>query len=309
MCEHDEAPRRGIALLIAVAITVVVGLCTLALWRTSAGSSRALVLEGARTRADALASDGLSRALQQVSLGAWRAVAIPGAHMSIDSTRAGRDTWHASLGRPTWSTLLVRVRSETASGVRFVRATRDERVLIPLLAAIDMPTAALTGELPWSVPVGATVEVPPPTLEERVCRGDVVPVLYRTTARGGAPARADLVALDADTVSRPLVGSFRLTKSALTSPLQVTGMVVLDSGLVVRADIHLTGVLFVRGSIYPAGGQLDVTGAVVAGDSLGENSGLGIGDRVRYDACAIRRAVDLVTHPAHSATWTKMSVF
>jgi len=309
MCERAEAPRRGVALLLAVAITAVVGLCTLALWRTSAGSHRALVLERARTRAEALASDGLSRALQQVSTGAWRTLALAGTDMSIDSARAGRGSWHTALGRPTWSTLLVRVRSETASGARGVRATRDERVLIPLLAPIEIPAAAVTGERPWSIPLGATVDVPPPTLRERVCRGDVVPVTSRTAARGGAPPSADLTALDADTVRRPLVGSYRLTHTRLTAPLHVTGMVVLDSGLVVGADLQVTGVLFVRGSIHPAGGQLDVTGAVVAGDSLGGNSGLGTGDRVRYDACAIRRAVDLVTRPAHSATWTRMSLF
>jgi len=309
MCERREPPRRGIALLFAVAITAVVGLCTLALWRTSAGSSRALVLERARTRAATLASNGTSRAIQQVSIGAWRALSTPGSDLSIDSARTGRGHWHASLGRPTWSTLLLRVRSETASGARSVRAQRDERVLIPLLAPVEIPVAALTGERPWSIPPGATVDVPPPTLRERACRRDIVPVVRRIAAREGAPRRADLVALDADTVTRPLVGSFRLTNTIMNTPLQVTGMVVLDSDLVVRADLQVLGVLFVRGSISPAGGQLDVTGAVIAGDSLGGTSGLGTGDRVRYDACAIRRAVDLVTRPALAATWTKMSLF
>jgi len=309
MCERTEAPRRGIALLLAIAITAVVGLCTLALWRTSAGSSRALVLERARTRAAALASDGMSRALQQVSAGAWRDLATPGTDRPIDSARAGRGLWHAALGRPTWSTLLVRVRSETASGARFVPATHEDRFLIPLLAAIELPSAAITGERPWSSPLGAIVDVPPPTLRERVCRGDIVPVASRTAARGGAPRIADLAALDADTVTRPLIGSYRLAHARLNSPLRVTGIVALDSGLVVGADLHVTGVLLVRGSVHPAGGQLDVIGAVVAGDSLGGSSGLGNGDRVRYDACAIRRAVDLVTRPAHSATWTRMSLF
>jgi len=309
MCARREPPRRGIALLLAVAITSVVGLCALALWRTSAGSSRALVLERARTRAEGLASDGMSRALQQVSIGAWRALTLPGAHMSIDSTHTGRGHWRATLGRPTWSALLLRVRSETASGARSVRAQRDERILIPLLAPIEIPAAALTGDRPWLVPSGATVEVPPATPQERACRRNIVPVVKRTATRGSAPPHDVLVALDADTITRPLVGSFRLTKATLTSPLRVTGMVVLDSDLVIAADLQLSGVLFVRGSIHPAGGQLDVTGAVVAGDSLGGHSGLGTGDRVRYDACAIRRAVDLVTRPAPSATWTRMSLF
>lgn len=309
MCAPRDPGRRGIALLIAVAVTAVVGLCTLALWRTSAGSSRALLLERARTRAGALTSDGMTRTLQQVSTGAWRTLATPGANRTVDSARSGRDNWLASLGRPTWSTLLVRVRTETASGARAVGAHRDERVLIPLLASIPIPVAALTGERAWSVPTDATVEVPVATPAERVCRRDIVPVVSRIAARGAAPRPVDLVALDADTVTQPLVGSFLLRNSTLTSRLQVNGMVVIDSGLVLRADLLLMGVLFVRGSIYPAGGLLDVTGAVVAGDSLGGNSGLGSGDRVRYDACAIRRAVDLVTRPAPPAMWTRMSLF
>lgn len=309
MSAPTEASRSGVALLLAVAVTAVVGLCTLALWKTSAGSSRSLVLERARARADALASEGTARALQQVSAGAWRTLSVPASTRSLGVQLFARGQWRADLGRPTWSTLIIRTVSDAASGAPGVRAMRDERVLVPLLAPLDIPSAALTGARPWSIPVGAAVDVPLPSVMERRCRDGIAPVPSRTTPRGGTLQVATLAILDADTVTRPVVGSYRLARASLRSPLQVTGMVALDSDLVVQADLQLTGVLFVRGSIRHAGGRLDVTGAIVAGDSLGGNSGLGTGDRVRYDACAIRHAVDLVTRPGPSATWTRMSPF
>ncbi|MDZ7632771.1 MAG: hypothetical protein U5K74_15900 [Gemmatimonadaceae bacterium] len=115
--------------------------------------------------------------------------------------------------------------------------------------------------------------------------------------------------VDPDTVTDSLVGAFRLTRSRLSVPLRVTGMVVLDSELFLEADLRLTGVLIARGSIRHVSGHLIVTGAVVAGDAGGGHSGLGPGDRVRYDACAIRRAVEHVTSPGPAATWTHLTPF
>ena len=309
MSAPAEAPRSGVALLLAVAITAIVGLCTLALWKTSAGSSRSLVLERARARANALASEGTARALQQVKAGAWRTLSVPASTRSLDVQRVARGQWQADLGRPTWSTLIIRTVSDAASGAPGVHAMRDERVLVPLLASLGIPTAALTGARPWSIPVGAAVDVPLPSSVERRCRDGITPETSRTTPRSGTLQVAALAVLDPDTVTRPIRGSYRLARATLRSPLTVTGMVALDSDLMVQADLRLTGVLFVRGSIRHAGGRLDVTGAIVAGDSLGGTSGLGTSDRVRYDACAIRHAVDLMTRPGPSATWTRMSPF
>jgi hypothetical protein len=84
---------------------------------------------------------------------------------------------------------------------------------------------------------------------------------------------------------------------------------VADSDLVVQADLRVTGVLVTRGSVRPAGGRLDVTGAVVSGDVGSGPSALGAGDRVRYDACAIRSAVARVTSPGPTATWTTLAVW
>ena len=309
MSAPAEAPRSGVALLLAVAITAIVGLCTLALWKTSAGSSRSLVLERARARANSLASEGTARALQQVKAGAWRTLSVPASTRSLDVQRVARGQWQADLGRPTWSTLIIRTVSDAASGAPGVHAMRDERVLVPLLASLGIPTAALTGARPWSIPVGAAVDVPLPSSVERRCRDGITPETSRTTPRSGTLQVAALAVLDPDTVTRPIRGSYRLARATLRSPLTVTGMVALDSDLMVQADLRLTGVLFVRGSIRHAGGRLDVTGAIVAGDSLGGTSGLGTSDRVRYDACAIRHAVDLMTRPGPSATWTRMSPF
>jgi hypothetical protein len=115
------------------------------------------------------------------------------------------------------------------------------------------------------------------------------------------------VPIDADTVTGPLTGVFRLTNPNLTHPLFVVGMVVLDSELLVQADLELVGVLVTRGAIQHAGGRLQVTGAVLAGDAGGGHSGLGAGDR--YDACAVRRAVERVTRAGPGATWTTVPLF
>jgi hypothetical protein len=130
--------------------------------------------------------------------------------------------------------------------------------------------------------------------------------------RAAIPAglgRWALTALDPDTVRDTLVGAFRLTRPAIGIPLRVTGMLVTDTDLLVGADLRVTGVLIAGGSIRTAGGRLDVTGAVVAGDSSGGQSRLGAGDRVRYDACAIRGAVLPLTSPGPAATWTTLRLF
>jgi hypothetical protein len=166
----------------------------------------------------------------------------------------------------------------------------------------------LTGVLPWNLDPGATVEIPVAAGVELRCRSSGVVV----TARHAFPVLVDslrLPLIDPDTLRDSLVGAFRLTLGRITRPVRVIGMLVADSELWIDADLRVTGVLVARGSVHPAGGRLDVTGAVVTGDAGGVASGLGAGDRVRYDACAIRSAVERVTSPGPTRTWTILPVF
>jgi len=309
MSARRDADRRGVALLMTVVIIGVCGVGVLALWQLSAGLQRSAALDVAAARARSLADSALRAGYPAISDGTWRTLTAPGASLVTATGTAPRGSWRTELGRSGWSTLLLRASATLASGVRGVPARGDRRVLVPLVAPLDVPFAALTGVAPWAVPPAALVEVPPAAGAEVVCRGGVTPTAMATW--GGAPALAsiDAVPIDADTVTGPLTGVFRLTNPNLTHPLFVVGMVVLDSELLVQADLELVGVLVTRGAIQHAGGRLQVTGAVLAGDAGGGHSGLGAGDRVRYDACAVRRAVERVTRAGPGATWTTVPLF
>ncbi len=304
---HDT--RRGVALLMTVVIIAVTGMGVLALWQLNAAMQRSITLETAAVQAGALADSALSAGHTAVADGSWRTLTAPGAEMAIASGTAPHGTWRSVLGRSGWRTLMLRGSSRLASGVRGVPARGDRRALVPLVAPLDVPFAALTGVGVWNVPSGAIVEVPAAAGAELVCRDGVAPT--GTASWSGAPALAlfPAVAIDADTVTVPLTGVFRLTSPNLGHPLVVTGMLVLDSELSVGADLELSGVLVTRGVIQPAGGRLKVTGAVLAGDAGGGHSGLGAGDRIRYDACAVRRAVERVTRAGPGATWTTLRLF
>jgi hypothetical protein len=141
-----------------------------------------------------------------------------------------------------------------------------------------------------------------------VCRWRSVP--QPTEVRPWPPrfVPSVLPLIDPDTVRDTVRGAVRIAGPALTRPLQVRGMLALDSDLEVGADLHVSGVLIARGSVRSSGGQLTVIGAVVTGDAGGGHSALGSGDRVRYDGCAIRRALEHVTVPGLSATWTRLGL-
>jgi hypothetical protein len=115
--------------------------------------------------------------------------------------------------------------------------------------------------------------------------------------------------IDPDTITDTVRGLVRLPSLPLARPLTIIGMVVVGSDLRLNADLRVTGVLFTTGSVITGPGRLDVTGAVIAADSGGGQSRLGRGDRVSYDACAVRRALDQVTRPAPTSTWTHLRVF
>jgi hypothetical protein len=310
MSAHIERPhRRGVALLIAIAIGAVVGVCVLALWRESASATRAVTLESAIERADALADSALVRATAIVDSGGWTRLSRPGETVLFASASTRATRWRAESGRVAWGTLVIRGVAEVRSGVRGVWARSERRSIVPLRAPLPMPEAAVTGVQPWIVAAGATLDVPPAVGAEVVCRG---PAGATASARHPYPVAIDSVRLplvDADTVRDSLVGAFRLIRGRIARPLRITGMVVVDTEVVVDADLRVTGVLVARGSVHAGGGRLDVIGAVVSGDSGGGPSGLGSGDRVRYDACAIRRAVARVTSPGPTSTWTTLRVF
>lgn len=305
----ERLGRRGIALLIAVVICAVVGVCVLALWRGSMGAARAATLESSIARADALADSALVRAIVAVDGGAWRGLELPGQMMLAGADARVTARWRADVGRVGWGTLVLRGVADTRSGARGVMSHAERRSIVPLRAPFAVPDSPLTGAVPWSIDAAATIDVPLAIGAEAVCRpaGAIV-----VEARHPFPLAVDslrLPLIDPDTLRDSLVGAVRLTGGRVTHPLRFTGMVVVDTELVVEADLRVTGMLVVRGSVHPAGGRLDVTGAVMSGDTNGRTSGLGAGDRVRYDACAIRRAVARVTSLSPTRTWTTLTVF
>ncbi|HYW51216.1 MAG TPA: hypothetical protein VE861_11450 [Gemmatimonadaceae bacterium] len=303
-----QARRRGIALLFALVMTVVVATCGLALWRSNAAAIRATALESAVPAASALSDSTLFRAAGQLDAGAWRALTLPAQHLELESGTARRSRWRATLARMSWSTLLIRASSQVSSGVPLVDGRADRRLLVPLIAPMPLPANAITGVVPWTVDAGADLAVTAATAAEQACRGGVVPGLSGSAAFSTPLDTLALPTVDPDTVSVPLVGAFRLSTAVLRTPLRVTGMVVSGIGLRLDADLHVMGVLAVGGSVQTGIGRLDVTGAVVTGDVGGAHSGLGAGDRVHYDACAIRHAVAPVTRPGAAATWTSLTL-
>lgn len=305
----DRTGRRGIALLIAVVICAVVGVCVLALWRGSMGAARAATLESSIARAEAIGDSALVRATVAMDGGAWRSLELPGQMLVAGSGIRAGARWRADVGRVGWGTLVLRGVGDTRSGARDVMSHAERRSVVPLRAPLAMPESALTGALAWSVDAAATIDLPLAIGAEAICRPASAVIV---ASRHPFPMAVDslrLPLIDPDTLRDSLVGAFRLTHGRIRSPLRFTGMVVVDTEVMVEADLRVTGVLVVRGSVHPAGGRLDVTGAVVSGDANGGPSGLGAGDRVRYDACAIRRAVARVTSPGPTRTWTTLTVF
>lgn len=302
--------RAGVALLLAIVVTTLVGLCVLALWQGAAGATRAVARETAIIRAQSLTAAAAVRGIAAVDSGMWRAtLQEPSAVVVIDSGTVVGGWSRTAIARVGWETLLVRASSEVASGTPDVPARADRRVVIPLQPPLDLPSAALTGRVPWELDLGALVDVPAPSSRESNCRAGVHPVAQRAGAFPVLPAELPLVVVNPDTVTMPITGAIRLSHGRIQRQLRVTGMVVLDSELVVQADLQVTGVLVVQRSVRPAGGRLEVTGAVVTGDAGGGHSGLGVGDRVRYDACAVRRAVERTTGPGPTAIWTVLELF
>ena len=302
--------RRGVALLVVIVIASVVGIGVLALWRGAAAGRRVATLEGGMAGSGAVADSALVVGLAAVDAGAWRRLAAPGDDLVAGVGVAGRGRWRATIGRVGWSTLVVRGVSEWRSGVPDVPGRADRREVVPLVSPLSVPVSALTAPGPWVNAVGATVVVPAAGPAERACRAGASPSLdavgsYPDSAMAGLA----LVPVDPDTVSGPLAGAFRLVRGAIRRPLRIEGMVVIDTDLVVGADLRLAGMLVVRGSVLAAGGRLDMLGAIQSGDAYGGHSGLGPTDLVRYDACAIRHAVERVTWPAGGPARTPFRLF
>ena len=301
--------RPGFALLLAIVTMVVVGICALALWHGRAGTARADTLRTATLQRGNDADSLLALGIDAIDMGAWRVLPYPGTTIVTHQRRAPGRELATTMTRLGWQSLLVRGQAHDRSGVARVQASADARLLVPLRTPMRLPTAAITSRLPWRIDPSATLGAVTTTAVERRCRDGVVPA---ATLTDSLPVQLDnsLVTLvDPDTVSAPLVGVFQLTRDRITRPLVMEGMVVSVTGLRVMADLQIVGVLVVQGSVQPAGGRLDVTGAVITRDSGGAGSVLGNGDRVRYDACAIRRAVERATRPAPAATWTIVGRF
>jgi hypothetical protein len=295
--------RRGFALLLALVTTVVVGLCVLALWQTQAGTLRHDRLRTAAIKAGSDADSALAVAVAEALAGGWRSLTVPGA-TQVTPIPSADGVVSASMVRLGWNTLLLRGTASERSGLQSVRAFADDRLLVPLAVPFAMPQAAMTGGRGWTVHAAATVDFTPPLPAEQRCRDGVLPMMAAIDTARTVLDPTLVTLLDPDTVSAPLVGVFRLIRDRIIRPLVVSGMVESVTGLSVQADLQIAGVLVVQGSVQPAGGRLDVTGAVITSDSGGGHSGLGNGDRIRYDACAIRRAMERATRPAPAVAWT-----
>lgn len=306
--DHRRA-RHGVALLSAVVITTVMAVAIVSLWQVAAAARRSARWFTSVESAAALADSSMSVGLRSVADGHWRSLSAPGAVLVAADVHSQRSTSTVSVGRVAWSALLVRAQSISRTGTLRLPSRADRRMLIPLTVPMQLPRAALTTGQPATIATGASVDVPFAGTDERVCRDGQAAVASRTGPWVAVPALQALPAVDPDTVRGTLVGAYRLTRATVGVPLTVHGMVELDTDLFIGADLRVTGVLLVRGSIRPAGGRLEVTGAVIAGDSTGGHSGLGSTDRVRYDACAIRRAVDQLASPVPTGGWTSLRLF
>lgn len=304
-----ENSRRGSAILLAVVISAIVGISVLALWSGARTSTRTIALESAIAQTDADADSALIHAMAFADSGNWNRLPSPGDWQLVTARSSRGRTWRAEIARTAWLSLLLRGIAQGPGGVRGTRARADHRALVPLVAPFDFPAAALTGDRPWLVDAAATLDIPVAVGREHLCRASAG---ARGVAVAPLPPAIDsmrLPVVDPDTLRDSIVGVFRLRSGRLRTMLRARGIVVVDTDLSVEADLRLTGVLVARGSVHPAGGHLDITGAVLSGDVFGSASTLGPGDRVRYDACAIRRAVELVTSRGPTATWTILNVF
>jgi hypothetical protein len=246
----------------------------------------------------------LALGLDAVTAGGWRRLAFPGDWLTTHHARSASAERSTAVARLGWGSLLVRGLVTRRTGVPRVEARADQRLLVPLLAPMPMPSAALHGAQPWTVLPSADLGSVVPTPAERRCRDGIVPQRSSTDSVPVALDATQVTLLDPDTVSAPLEGVYRLIHGRIRRSMVVRGVVESVTGLSVGADLQIVGVLVAQGSVQPAGGRLDVTGAVIARDSGGAGSVLGNGDRVRYDACAIRRAVERATRPAPAVTWT-----
>jgi hypothetical protein len=274
LTERRPSPgtRRGVALLLALVTLGVLSVCLLALWQTRAGALRSDRLRAAVLRRSTQADSMLALGVDAVHSGAWRGLTQPGVWIRTHQHHATDAHLTTTVARLGWGTLLVRGLATGRSGV-------------------------------WRVPAVATAS----PLEQQ-CRDGVLPQVSRLDSMAVALDPTQVTLLDPDTVSTPLVGVFRLIRDRIRRPMVVTGMVESVTGLFVEADLQIVGVLVAQGSVQPAGGRLDVTGAVITRDSGGAGSELGHGDRVQYDACAIRRAMERATRPAPAVTWTSVGL-
>lgn len=305
----DRPGRRGSALLPVLIISIVLAVCALSLWRSASSARLASEGDGAMLESGAMAESVLARSAAAAEAGAWRTLPLPGDTSTV-TAQFGRTTRrHATLTRLGWSMILARATASLAGGRPGVTARADRRILIPLSAALEVPVAAVTGAEPWVIQPGALVEVPTATPAEARCRENIAPVAQLARSWRVDTSLRRTPAFDADSVRDTIRGLARLGGPRLSTPIAVSGMLVLDSDLTLEADLHVSGVLVVNGSVVPAGGRLDVTGAIVTADIGGRHSELGAGGRVRYDACAIRRAIDLSSTLASPARWQRVSAW
>jgi len=304
----DRAERPGAALVLAVVVAVVVGLSTLSLWRLTAASRRTSALDIGTTSATSLADSAIVRGFGYLDHDGWRVLTEPGAQLRAAVGSSPRGRWRTDVGRSSWGSLVVRGTSELRTGVPRAWARADHRALIPLVTPIPFPTAALIGARPWQLATGATASLAPTSASEARCRAGATVRIDTVRPLPVLSGLAHLPVVDPDTVRDTLIGAFRLQSGRIRRSLAARGMLVLDTDLFIRADLRLTGVLLTRGSVHSSGGRLDLIGAAVAGDSGGGYSVLGAGDRVRYDACAIRRALELITRLGPSADWNLLTL-
>jgi Flp pilus assembly protein TadG len=298
--------RGGVALLIALLAALLVAAIVVSLARGSAFSARAQVLTARSTQAAALAESAHVRALSGTHDSVWRALRQSDTRI-VAERATGTHPFSSTIGRPTWSTLMARGTSRVPAGVPHAQAAADRRSIIPLWSPLSFPRAALSAPLPWLLDASAIVSVPTASLPESRCRAGILPAVEERGGPDAAFVLSALPAIDPDTVIDTVRSAVRLSGPRLARPFAVRGILAVDSDLLLEADLQIEGVLVTRGSLVPSGGHLQVTGAVVAGDVGAGASALGPGDRVQYDACALRHALDLITHPAPVSRWMRLS--
>ncbi len=161
-------------------------------------------------------------------------------------------------------------------------------------------TASINGLRAYPATIDSTATISglgapstPRTLAQDAIDFDRAWPLVRARAVSRPPPSA---ALPVEPPWRPLL--FRDTSAVHVSGLwQHQGVLAVDHDLIVHDTLRLRGMLLVRGALDASSGRLEVDGAVLVRGQTTRATRIGSGSTIRYDQCALRRAIAAIATP------------